>query len=145
MSCKEENMISIPLKWIIIGFAFFVILFIIGNRIVDKRAKSVDYLQFQDALDTTYVENPVNDRGWLFYDDNYQRAVNSNSVLVENRDGYDGWNITISSDPTKHYLWFLPGPFYMFKAAYNDTIAVIKDGYILKFKMPNNEHLKNTK
>ena len=28
------------------------------------------------------------------------------------------------------------GPYLMYKAAYNDTIVVIKDGFLMKFKMP---------
>lgn len=68
--------------------------------------------------------------------DNYTHAVNANSILVENKDGYDEWNTTIKSNPERRYLWFLPGPYHMYKAAYNDTIVVIKDGYVLKFKMP---------
>ncbi len=134
---KEEDLIEFPKKLLIVMVAIMALFFVLMNRAIDEKARSVDYLQYHEAMDTTYVVRPVNDRGWLFYDGNdYTHAVNSNAVLVENKNGYDGWDITVKSNPGMHYLWFLPGPYHMYKAAYNDTIVVIKDGFLMKFKMP---------
>ena len=132
---KEEDMIEFPKKLLVVMIAFMALFFMLMNRAINKKAESVDYLQYHEAMDTTYVTRPAAGRGWIPYD-NYTHAVNANSILVENKDGYDEWNITIKSNPERRYLWFLPGPYLMYKAAYNDTIVVIKDGFLMKFKMP---------
>lgn len=134
---KEEDLIAYPKELLIVMGAIMILFFVLVIRANRERAKSVDYLEYHEAMDTTYVVRPVNDRGWLFYEGNdYKHAVSSNAVLVENKDSYDGWNITIKSNPERRYLWFLPGPYYMYKATYNDTIVVIKDGFLMKFQMP---------
>lgn len=134
---KEKDLIDLPKKFIVIMIAIMALFFVLMNRAIDERARSVDYLQYHEAMDTTYVVRPVNDRGWLFYNGNdYTHAVNSNAVLVENKNGYDGWRFISKSDPSFHRLSSLPGPYRMYKAAYSDTIVVVKDGFLMKFKMP---------
>ncbi|KWW38832.1 MAG: hypothetical protein F083_2119 [bacterium F083] len=134
---KEEDLIEFPKKLLIVMIAFMALFFLLMNRAINERAKSVDYLQYHEAMDTTYVVRPVNDRGWLFYEGNdYKHAVSSNAVLVENKYGYDGWKFISKSNPSFHRLSSLPGPYHMYKAAYSDTIVVIKDGFLMKFKMP---------
>ena len=132
----DENMKShIPAKWVVIVAAFITIMLIIGVKINDKKAEKVNYLEYHETLDTTYVVHPAGGRGWLTYD-HYEYAVNSKSELVENKQSYDDWNFYRKTNPSSHSLSHLPGPYYMYKAANNDTIVVIKDGYVLKFKMP---------
>lgn len=134
---REEDLINLPKKFIVIMIALSALFFVLVNRATDTKARSVDYLQYHEAMDTTYVVRPVNDRGWLFYDGNdYTHAVNSNAVLVENKNGYDGWKHISKSNPSFHRLSSLPGPYHMYKAAYSDTIIVVKDGFVMKFKMP---------
>lgn len=127
--------------WVGIIIVFMAIIVTIGVKMGEKTAKSVNYLEYHEALDTTYVVHPAGGRGWLTYD-HYEYAVNSKSELVENKQGYDDWNFYRKTDPSSHALSHLPGPYYMYKAAYNDTIVVIKDGYVLKFKMPVQDSVK---
>ena len=134
---KEEDLIAYPKEFLIVMGAIMILFFVLVTRANRERAKSVDYLQYHEAMDTTYVVRPFNDRGWLFYEGNdYKHAVSSDAVLVENKDGYDGWKFISKSNPNFHRLSSLPGPYYMYKATYNDTIVVIKDGFLMKFQMP---------
>lgn len=135
MKYDKDNMIHIKPKRMLIVVIFMAAILIVGIRITDKKAENVNYLEYHETLDTTYVVHPAGGRGWLTYD-HYEYAVNSRSELVENNQGYDDWNFYRKTDPTGHALSHLPGPYYMYKAANNDTIVVIKDGYVLKFKMP---------
>ena len=138
MNDKENTQKKSSDKWTVIGYvwlAILVLLFIAGILLMEKNVRSYKYLRYSDELDTTWVVNPVNNRNGLFYDD-YEYVVDSGSDLVENNDGYDDWNFYRKTDSTSHALFHLPGPYYMYKAANNDTIVVIKDGYVLKFKMP---------
>lgn len=135
MIYKEEDLIEFPKKLLIIMVAIMILFFVIVNRAINEKARSVDYLQYHEAMDTTCVSRPAPGRGWIHYD-NYTHAVNANSILVENKDGYDEWNFISKSNPNFHRLGSLPGPYHMYKAAYNDTIVVIKDGFLMKFQMP---------
>jgi len=135
MIYDKDNMIHIKPKRMLIVVIFMAAVLIVGIRITDKKAENVNYLEYHETLDTTYVVHPAGGRGWLTYD-HYKYAVNSRSELVENNQGYDDWNFYRKTDPTSHALSHLPDPYYMYKAANNDTIVVIKDGYVLKFKMP---------
>lgn len=132
---KEKTSYHFPIKRAIIWYSFLLAVFIIGVYFLNKRVNSYNYLDYYKQMDTTYVVNPVNDRGGLFYD-NYEFVVSSKSKLVENEQGYSNWNFYSKTNSSSHSLSHLPGPYYMYKAAYNDTIVVIKDGYVLKFKMP---------
>ncbi|MDO4803044.1 MAG: hypothetical protein Q4A15_12835 [Prevotellaceae bacterium] len=141
MIFKEEERIHIPPKWIAIWAIAFAIIFFIGIAFEYKRASSYKYLRYEDGLDTTAIINPIAMRGGLFYDD-FEFVVNCSSKLVENNGEYDNWNYYRKSNPSYHNLADLPGPYLMFKPANNDTIVVIKDGYVLKFILPNPEDQK---
>ena len=132
---NNNNPCRFPIKKAVVLWGILVALFVIGILLMNKHAKSLKHLAYDIELDTTFVVNPVNNRGGLFYD-NYEFVVNSGSELVENKQGYDDWNFYRKTNPSSHALSHLPGPYYMYKASYNDTIVVIKDGYVLKFKMP---------
>jgi hypothetical protein len=120
---------------VIFLFSILAIAFIAGILLMNRRVERYNYLQYHEAMDTTLIIHPVIDRGGLFYD-NYEYVLNSKSILVENNDGYDTWNLKSKANPSLHRLGSLPGPYYIYKAAYNDTLVVIKDGCVMKFKMP---------
>lgn len=135
-----HNIIRIPTKWIVIWFSFILFLFILGCLFMNKRVQSLNFLTYNKQMDTTYVVNPHNNRRGLFYD-NYEFVVSASSELVENNGGFDKWTMYYKATPSHHTLGDLPGPYYMFKEAYNDTIVVLKDDYLLKFKMPTPDTL----
>ena len=138
MGNKENVHKKSSYKWNVIGYVWLsvlVFLFFIGVHIMKKSVQSNKGLRYCDELDTVWVVNPVNNRNGLFCDD-FEYVIDSGSELVENNDGYDDWKIYRKADPFGHNISHLPGPYYMYKAANNDTIVVIKDGYVLKFKMP---------
>lgn len=118
-----------------------IVLFFVGMYFMKKRALSFYFLSYENQMDTTYVVNPVSARGGLFYDD-FTIVVSANSELVENNQGYVNWNFYRKTDPSTHALSHLPGPYYMYKAANNDTIIVIKD---VKFKMPQQDTVSRRK
>lgn len=131
---------QLSLKRIIIVFGFVLLVFILCCYFTHKKVRSLNYLGYDEKMDTTYVVNPFNMRRGLFYDD-YEFVVSACSELVENEQEYDNWKYCHKAMPSYHQLGDLPGPYYMFKKAYNDTIVVLKDDYLLKFKMPTPDTL----
>lgn len=88
-------------------------------------------------LDTILVENPVSGNAALTYAP--YKCVPSGTYLYENNDGFHQWNKINQTDPARHTLDDIDGPYYMFKKANSNIITIIKNDYILKFKLPNSE------
>jgi len=131
---SEDNYIQFSPKWTMIWISILGLLFIFGIHLEIKKAHSLNYLSYDKQMDTTFVVNPYSSRRGLFYDD-YEYVVDACAELVENNQGYDDWIFYHNAAPLFHQISDLPGPYYMFKAANNDTIVVIKDNYLLKFQM----------
>ncbi len=131
---KDGYYLAIPTKYYVIFGIIMLALFLGSLSLSRKRAMEMDYLTYEKPQDTIKIESPVSDRGGINYLED--RVVSSKSQLVENNDAYDGWRYRSKVNPQFHTLNDLEGPYYMYKAANNDTIVVIKDGYVLKFLLP---------
>ena len=108
--------------------------FIVGVSQSYRKVKEKYYLTYEKLQDTILVEDPISKRGSTTYCDN--KVVSSKSRLIENKGNFEDWRFRSKNNPSFHILDDIDGPYYMYKAANNDTIVVIKDGYVLKFKMP---------
>jgi len=58
MIYKKNEIIDIPSKWIVIVIVVMAILFVLGIKLTDKVAKSINYLEYHEKMDTTYVVHP---------------------------------------------------------------------------------------
>lgn len=130
----EDYYLKIPTKYYVIWAIVIFALFVVSLSFTRKKVQEMDYLTYEKPQDTIKIESPVSDRGGINYLED--RVVSSKSQLVENNDAYDGWRYRSKVNPQFHTLNDLEGPYYMYKAANNDTIVVIKDGYVLKFLLP---------
>ena len=119
---------------IILCIAWIIVWAIISKRNISQ----YKVLLKENALDTTCVKAPYSSRGGLFYAP--QCVVSCSCKLIENKDGFNNWKRASKNNPKDHIISHLSGPYYMFKKPNNDTIVVIKDGYVLKFKLPNSEN-----
>jgi hypothetical protein len=131
---KDGYYLAIPTKYYVIFGIIMFALFLGGLSLSRKRAMEMDYLTYEKSQDTILVEHPVVNRGSVIYYGD--KVADANSILVENKDRFDDWSFRSKVDPSFHNLDDIRGSYYMYKAANNDTIVVIKDGYVLKFKMP---------
>ena len=135
---NKGNTIKASQKWVMVCFILALVLFVFcilgSNKFVKEHYVTVSYTQ---PLDTVFVENPHSYRGGTEYIDSH--FIPASSVLVDNKDGWNGWNFYSKEDINYHNISHVDGPYYMYKAANNDTIIVIKDGYVLKFKMPQSD------
>ena len=59
MMNDKDNKKHIQPKRILIVVIFMAAVLIVGIRITDKQAKDVNYLEYHETLDTTYVVHPV--------------------------------------------------------------------------------------
>ena len=130
----EDYYLKIPTKYYVIWAIVIFALFVVSLSFTRKKVQEMDYLTYEKPQDTIKIESPVSDRGGINYLED--RVVSSKSQLVENNDAYDGWRYRSKVNPQFHTLNDLEGPYYMYKAANNDTIVVVKDGYVLKFLLP---------
>ena len=128
---KDNNKTT---KYLAILFVIVFSFFIAGVSQSYRKVREKDYLTHEEFQDTILVEHPISNRGGTTYHDN--KVVSSKSLLIENSGNFDDWRFRSKTNPSFHVLDDLDGPYYMYKAANNDTIVVIKDGYVLKFKMP---------
>jgi len=131
---KDGYYLAIPTKYYVIFGIILFALFLGSLSLSRKRAMEMDYLTYEKLQDTILVGHPISNRGGVIYYDD--KVADANSILVENKDGFDDWSFRSKVDPSFHNLDDIRGPYYMYKAANNDTIVVIKDGCVLKFKMP---------
>ena len=138
MKKQERDTISLPKKFIIPFLCVLIFLFIATCLWTRKNAQKYEVLTAEMELDTILVENPVSGNAVLTYAP--YKCVPSGTYLYENNNGFHQWNKINQTDPARHTLDDIDGPYYMFKKANSNIITIIKNGYILKFKLPNSEN-----
>lgn len=141
---NKEKAIKISPKGVMACFILALVLLVFcilgSNKYVREHYVTLSYTQ---PLDTVFVENPHSYRGCTEYMDFH--VIPASSVLVDNKDGWNRWNFYSKEDINYHNISHIDGPYYLYKAANNDTIVVIKDGYVLKFKMPQQDTVSRRK
>jgi len=130
----NNNKTSLLTVYYVVMFIVVCVSFFINDYFYRKSVHNLDLLTFDKCQDTVWVERPAHNRGSTHYDDN--KVADTKSYLVENQNGFDDWLYRRKVDPEYHNLGDVAGPYYLYKAANNDTIVIIKDDYVLKFKMP---------
>lgn len=138
MIFKEEERIHIPPKWIAIWAIAFATIFILAITIGNHRQIDGFFIRNEVGLDTVYLENYSIGNHCTNWDTIWLSGL---VELVENKQNFDQWNHSYKHcKPNEHQIYHIDCPYYMFKKPNNDTIVVIKDGYVLKFKLPNSEN-----
>lgn len=137
MIFKEEERIHIPPKWMAIWAIAFATIFILAITIGNHRQIDGFFIRNEVGLDTVYLENYSIGNHCIHWDTIWLSGL---VELVENKQNFDQWNH--SCKPNEHQIYHIDCPYCMFKKANNDTIVVVKDGYVLKFKLPNSEEQK---
>lgn len=140
MKIRERETISLPKKFIIPFLCVLIFLFIAACLWTRKNTQKYELLTAEMKLDTILVENPVSGNAVLTYAP--YKCIPGNTLLYENNGGFCQWKRINQIDPTRHTLDDIEGPYLMFKQANSNIITIIKDGYVLKFMLPNPEDQK---
>lgn len=113
-------------------FIIFAVIVFLPPLFQPKERDHAFILYNSKPLDTMYMEKVENyDNKAMIWDTIWIPCI---PVLVDNPDGFNAWNST-KARRRNHTLLQVDCPYFMFKPAHNDTITIVKDGFVLKFKM----------
>ena len=127
----------LPIIFIVLAFVAITSIYQ-GNIHRDLFFKKHKYITYEEYVDTSEVEPTSVTRGILVF--NNSRYVSMGCELVENKSGYDDWErvgplIDLNNIPHIHTLFDLSLPYSIYKEKNTDTFEIIKDTFVLKFKI----------